>query len=301
MGCDFGNMEGLIMAEQSYQYSIANDFPDGAVNIVNLESEIRESDIITALDRIVVSEDNIYIIFKDTLSTNDKTTLDGDATNPASGLILSHNNDDDASIIQEVEIMEENIKTGGHYQAQGVKIEIPQGSGIITNKDVSFPHPVSIMAAEWNNKPEIDGDEISFVVGPDTIVGSLTATAASGQETFNVSSTVTDNVEIGYFLKLYNGINGQHEWGRIITIDKEANTVQIQYPPTQDFLASTPTYVQMEVHLLSSCYLSGEGRVQLGEAKIGGSYLPANTIIRTKYKNNGGQKKNLVFMIEYLY
>jgi hypothetical protein len=85
------------MAETAYTYSIANDFPDGAVNASNLDTEIRTSSIVTALARIVVNPagddpDRIDIVFKDSLSAQDKTTLDGDTTDPAGGLIAQNDN-----------------------------------------------------------------------------------------------------------------------------------------------------------------------------------------------------------------
>jgi len=73
-----------------YTYSIADDFPEGSVDSDNLKAEIAASSIVTALDFIGTDGDVIDIWFKDALSTADKTTLDGDTTNPAGGLIADH-------------------------------------------------------------------------------------------------------------------------------------------------------------------------------------------------------------------
>jgi len=75
-----------------YTYSIASDFPGGAVNTATLTTEIQASSIITALERIDTGGDVIDIWFKDALSTADKTTLDNDATGPSGGLIAAHDN-----------------------------------------------------------------------------------------------------------------------------------------------------------------------------------------------------------------
>lgn len=76
----------------TYTYSIANDFPGGAVNVSKLSTEIQASSIVTALDYINTNGDAIAIVFKAELSAEDKTTLDGNQTGPAGGLIAQHDN-----------------------------------------------------------------------------------------------------------------------------------------------------------------------------------------------------------------
>lgn len=75
-----------------YTYSITSDFPGGAVNTSNLQTEIQASSIVTALDRIDTAGDVIDVWFKDALSAADKTTLDNDTTGPSGGLIAAHDN-----------------------------------------------------------------------------------------------------------------------------------------------------------------------------------------------------------------
>jgi hypothetical protein len=69
------------MAATKYTYSISGDFPNQKVDINRLTKEIRESDIVTALDYINVSEDDCDIWFKDALSAGDQTILDGIVAN----------------------------------------------------------------------------------------------------------------------------------------------------------------------------------------------------------------------------
>ena len=95
------------MAETTYTYSVANDFPpgsgEGEINSRKLKAEIEASSIVTALDKINTYYDSAIlkcdIVFKDELSTTDKTTLDGDTTNPCGGLIADHDNTPDDPII----------------------------------------------------------------------------------------------------------------------------------------------------------------------------------------------------------
>lgn len=80
------------MAETTYNYIISTDFPEGAVNTSKLQIEIQASAIVTALNRVDTSGDNIDIVFNAALSSGDKTILDGDTTDPCGGLIAAHDN-----------------------------------------------------------------------------------------------------------------------------------------------------------------------------------------------------------------
>ncbi|HUW08761.1 MAG TPA: hypothetical protein VM537_03485 [Anaerolineae bacterium] len=75
-----------------YTYSIADDLPDAAVHASNLEEEIQAqlSGIITQVDHIDTNDDVLDIWFKDALSAEEKTALDGDAAGPAGGLLAAH-------------------------------------------------------------------------------------------------------------------------------------------------------------------------------------------------------------------
>lgn len=75
----------------TYTYSMTNDFPGGKILPSNLVTEIAASSIVTALDHIDTNGDVVSIVFKGALSQADKTTLDGDTTAPAGGLIAAHN------------------------------------------------------------------------------------------------------------------------------------------------------------------------------------------------------------------
>lgn len=73
----------------TYTYSLSNDFPGGAVNLTALQIAITESGIATVLTGISQNGDVITITFADALSPADRTTLDGNQTHPAGGLIAS--------------------------------------------------------------------------------------------------------------------------------------------------------------------------------------------------------------------
>ena len=83
------------MPETVYSFDVTNTFPDGKVNTVTLSTEIAKSSIETAIARIdtiggsitdsVLTGGTIDIVFKNSLSTQDETTLN-------STLIPAHDN-----------------------------------------------------------------------------------------------------------------------------------------------------------------------------------------------------------------
>jgi hypothetical protein len=98
------------MAATKYTYNVASDFPNGKVNLSRFQGEIASSSITIAFDRIdtlggskvgdVLTGGSVDVWFKDALSTGDRTTLDGDAANPAGGLIATHDNSESVNTTQ---------------------------------------------------------------------------------------------------------------------------------------------------------------------------------------------------------
>jgi len=104
------------MAATKYTFSISQDLSAG-LESSTLENEIRDSAIITALDRIDTAGDVLDIWFKDVLSAGDKTILYGDITNPAGGLLAAHDSTpviDDATQVEVSNIPE--VVTTKHSQ-----------------------------------------------------------------------------------------------------------------------------------------------------------------------------------------
>ena len=113
------------MAATKYTYNVTQDFPNGKVNLSTIQGEITSSAIVTAFDYIdslggsiskdVLTGGTIDVWFKDALSTGDRTILDGDAADPAGGLIASHNNTLSIADIQPVTVANiPNVSISGH-------------------------------------------------------------------------------------------------------------------------------------------------------------------------------------------
>lgn len=79
---------------QVYTYSVSGDMPGGQVSVPRLRADIEASSIVTALETIRRDGDVLVLVFADTLPAGEKTTLDGDTTGPAGGLMAAHIADD---------------------------------------------------------------------------------------------------------------------------------------------------------------------------------------------------------------
>jgi hypothetical protein len=63
-------------------YSVSTDIPSGKVDVASLETQIRASNIKTAVEAIERSGDVLSVTFKDALDATDKALLDGSSSQP---------------------------------------------------------------------------------------------------------------------------------------------------------------------------------------------------------------------------
>jgi hypothetical protein len=280
----------------TYTYSLANDFPGGAMNSDKLVDEIQSSSIITALDYIQRSSDVVDIVFKAALSTGDKTTLDGDTTTPAGGLIATHDNTK-TELISSVFVKEEitpdgNAPTGGNFRATTRKIYTTPNSTSTT--DTTYPYPIVAFALHFIPKPENEGDVINMYVSPDTIIGTITSDVSTSDTVINVDQTVINIAEIGYMVDLYTPPSTVDTLGEISNINKLAKTITVTSAATLAAAASPTTYVRISIIYLEDYTINTPNvPYTIGESKIGGSYVPTNTTIRVTYQNKAPVKRKL--------
>jgi len=85
------------MAEYPYEYSIQNDLP-GNVSRSNISTAWfqfqveKNSNFTSTIDRVDTRGDNLYIIFQEELSAEEKLILDGDTSDPAGGMVAVSSN-----------------------------------------------------------------------------------------------------------------------------------------------------------------------------------------------------------------
>ena len=198
-----------------------------------------------------------------------------------------------------VKIKQEIISTGEHLKCTSRKIiALPNAT---TSIDLTWAYNISVISLSFTMTEENRGDSVICTVAPDTTIGIITQNIGTSDTVITVSQTVIDTIKVGYIAKLYNGTT-QKDLGEVRSINTEAKTITITTPTDCEFLSSTPTYVQMEVRMFEN-YEFGNPRIfNVGETSpIGGSPIPANTIVRGSYINTSGVTKTFIFYIYYFY
>lgn len=197
-------------------------------------------------------------------------------------------------------IKEETISTGGHYRTESKKISANAGPNVITSIQFSWPYDVSVLAIYMSPDSSSDGDSLTITVGANTILGILTQDIAAGVTTIPVSSSVITNIAKGYYVSVDDGNNADN-LARVIAIDAINNTITTELATTHSFTAASPTYIKVNVRPVDQLELVAGLQYALGMKKIGGSFIPANTVVTVDYFNKTNVAKNLVFAYEYLY
>lgn len=283
------------MALTKYDYAISTGTLNGHLNENDLANEIMGSDIVSALSHVGKSGDQVEIWFKEAISAADQTLL--------TVIVASHEGNPTLETAATVIVKEEVTGvTGGHYGIETVTLPVDHAVNTWKDLDVTFPYPVSIFSAQFVCKDHHEGDIIKVLIAPETTIGALTTNVALGAATLSVQQSVLDNIRLGFSVKLDDGTN-QDDLGECIGIDAINSTITVSTPTTQAFAAATPTYLKMTVNLVKKFTLPHAYKVDIGRDVIGGSLLPANTILRIKYKNVEGTivGKSFTFMMEYKY
>ena len=214
-------------------------------------------------------------------------------------------NTESISIINEInpnllKIQEERIPTGENFRSECYPLFGATGPDVITTRDFTWPYPVTVLEIKLYVEDQNKGDKIGLQVGPDTIIGVITSPVSIGATSITVSSTVLDYLMNGYNLSLTDGVNTD-DCGRVNNINTSTSTVTFSTPTTHSFSHTSPTYVRQTVRVIDDFTLGPKWLISVGDSKIGGAYVPSNTIVRTIYTNNENYSKTLYAQIEYLY
>jgi hypothetical protein len=198
-----------------------------------------------------------------------------------------------------VMIEEEETPTGGHFRVETIKMSIDANE--TKSLDVTWPIPVSILEVVLLPTAGMEGDKVSVGVAPNATIGALGADANSGDTILTVSSTVFLYAELGFYIRLTDGVN-TNQCNRIKSIDKVNSQITVETALTNSFSAVTPTYVQMTVYMMKDYEIGLSGvPLELGKSKIGGSYIPAGRVSRITYENTTASAKTFRAAVEYLY
>jgi len=200
----------------------------------------------------------------------------------------------------QVSVIEETTPTGGYYMTDCLLIEIPDIP--VYNHDFSYPISINVLDMFFTVNAENIGDNIDVLSAPDTVVGALTANANPSDTVLNVSSTVTDNIKVGFDVDILDaGTGANDDLGRVIAVNKASGTITVENPVVNLHNASGPTYVRMTIYRFKNFQFLKEWKYEVGLGKIGSSYLPAGVTVRIRYNNVSGGVKRMPFYLEYLY
>jgi hypothetical protein len=138
------------------------------------------------------------------------------------------------------------------------------------------------------------GDELSVILDPEKVVGTLTSTANSGTNTIVVSIGDVSNFVIGAEI-----IVGVESVGRCLA--KNVNgTITVENILVGTY--SPGTTVKMNVYTIRNFKIDTAGySYRFGEKGFKGLSIEAGTVLRVLYKNNSGLAKNWNLELEFYY
>ena len=192
--------------------------------------------------------------------------------------------------------------TEGLLQFKGIKGDIPVGLiGDKTNIDISFPHDIRLLNACIGADSANIGDGLEIIVGPDTIIGTLSANANIGDNVLTVSSGIFNIPQLrkGVEISLFDGVTS-NKCGRLIGIDSENNQITVETPLTSAFV--TGNFVRLSLAVVKDYYFHPSKHEQcIGMKGMQSLLLKANTVLRFEYTNNSVNAKAFNCQLEYYY
>ena len=283
------------MSQNSYSYSISTDFPNAQVSLNNLQTDIRASAIVTALDYISSEGDTVSIVFKAAISSSDQTILDG--------LVANHNEIEPASVLK-VEINEERVETNGKWKFETPLITANTGPDVTTINNFTFDNPISLLNIKIRTKDENEGDSISlYLLVPDVgygegVIGVLSATAETGAQSITVPLSIINNVYVADHISLKYG-GTEEDLLNIISIDKANQKIYFKTTTSSTFPAGS-TLVKLKRYAMRNFVLGPADLYDLGKDKIGSIYVKKDYIARVEYTNKTNVSKKLYCILAYL-
>ena len=188
--------------------------------------------------------------------------------------------------------------TSGKYRIDTKKIIATANT--TTTAVYSYPIPISVLAIEYVTKDTHEGDHLCGYAIKDLTVGVLTRDESNGATDFQVSSTALAAFLPGYHAKLVEGAI-TNDLGKVISKNTVSSEITIETACTNSFSDAGNALVQMSIIMLDM-EIGAAWEYTVGEEKIGGSYVPANTPITVQYTNNSpSTQKDFLFSLRYLY
>ena len=319
----------------SYTKSITNDFPNAKINLSSLQEDIRSSSITVALSHLETDGDDVLFWFRSELSGDEQTVLDGVVANHNGSktvsiakvriaeeytetgghfatrtLSISANANSSASAYMwwpyPVSCLAMGFNSDASQKDDTVSLQVGKNTiiGALTSNTASV--------SAWTSQNYTVGNVVSVTNATHgTRIYTCIQTTTNNETTSNlnywrrgyplsVTASVLTYVAIGKDIRL-NNLSVQNEVGEVISIDTVNNKIYVTVAPSNSFLASSPTYVDMTTSILKNYHLGKPGPHQIGDSKIGGAYIPAEVLITITYTNNSENSNAIYGRVEYLY
>lgn len=191
------------------------------------------------------------------------------------------------------------VKTNRNFAMRSHCFDIEPGVTYTTTSK-TFTHPISLINVMVDVSEDMTGDELCVDIYPDTIIGVPVVGVTSGQDTFYVNDTVTQNLLNGFNVNIINGtFTGMDELGACLSIDPVNNIIKTEKSTTQAFDPFT-SYIRMSVRFFDA-ELGSPGQLHAAMNTIGGQYVPAGTTIQGTYINKNGKGKRCRLYYEHYY
>lgn len=185
----------------------------------------------------------------------------------------------------------------------GLAFDVPAGEWF--NHDFSFPYLVNMLSGGGEAGFSENGDIFEFIIMPDTTLGALTAGGtipASGTVVLSVSSTVVENIGIGYWAKFKANPADFPEAPEFLVVDydEDAETITVQGNGTEATV-SAADYVGMSIKYAENCEVQPGELIDIGGQAAGSAGVPAGTALRLRYYNSGAAVIRVKFRLVLKY
>jgi hypothetical protein len=200
----------------------------------------------------------------------------------------------DTTQVNEISIKAEETKTGGNFKTTCLSMNIPGNTTSIMT--YTKPYRISILELNFRVTTSNANDIINAYIGKDSIIGVLVGNVFTGNTSIMVSNTVIQNIYIGYYLSITDGIN-TNMLGEVLSITD--NILTFSGTITNNFLVGN--YVRMSVKPVDNFIMGPPGLYNIGESRTGASSVPGNTLISLEYTNTSSEIKTFTLSLDYLY
>lgn len=187
----------------------------------------------------------------------------------------------------------EGTQTDGNFRAKAYKFTV--NANTTTSYDFSYPYNIEILSACFYTKNSTDGDKIRCLVAPNTITGTVTEQAPITQNWIKVAQTVIDNCKVGYMIKIAS--NSAEYF--VLAIDK--TNLKLTVDRNLENQAEVNDYVKQSVVMMQDFYVHPDKFYEIGDKKLGGSFIPKDKVIRVEYTTTALTAFEFQFWIELLY